>query len=497
MIPQSIEILQEIERNFPVEKWKINGLHIWPLIRIDLGFVIYYQRLGENIQRDNSSSNIILKRAIETLNGSFKVLKNIILDPKTKVGYKESDIIFLSDGVSYTSLNEEWYEKFCDPIKTQFEKRNKKTFLLEQRYNCFAPRFSEVKNIQSFIDLILFKSIVLKKQMIKDLENFDEFVNYIENLSKKHGFSISFLKNLEKRILKIESLITFFEATLKKIKPSLGFVVCYYSDTTMAFIAACKLLNIKVVDIQHGVQTGDHPAYSFWGKIPQEGFDLLPNYFWCWGKTEFSEFVKWKTPNHLPLKGGNPFLNIWLNQDSEIGKVYDRKLEFIEKDNKPIILLTLQFSIEQINLIKHIIDVIRQTQEEFNWWIRLHPSLISQQKDFEAYFFSNKINIYQLGIPSKLPLYSLLRKANAHITHSSSTVIEAANFGIKSIITSPLGVELFQNIIQQKMAVGVYEKENIIVEIKNIINQLRQPTKDLFFTSEETNLTINDLLILK
>ena len=128
MIPQSIEILQEIEQKFPVERWKINGLYIWPIIRIDLGFVIYYQRLGENIQRDNSSSNTILKRAIGSLKGSLKVLKNTLLDKNTMSNYKESDIVFLSDGISYTTLNEEWYEKFCDPIKTQFEGKNQKTF---------------------------------------------------------------------------------------------------------------------------------------------------------------------------------------------------------------------------------------------------------------------------------------------------------------------------------------------------------------------------------
>ena len=39
-----------------------------------------------------------------------------------------------------------------------------------------------------------------------------------------------------------------------------------------------------------------------------------------------------------------------------------------------------------------------------------------------------------------------------HLTHSSSTVIEAAQFGLQSVLTSPYGAELFGPLIASGMA---------------------------------------------
>jgi hypothetical protein len=43
MIPKSVDVIKEIELKFPVETWKINDIYIWPIIRIEMGFIIYFQ----------------------------------------------------------------------------------------------------------------------------------------------------------------------------------------------------------------------------------------------------------------------------------------------------------------------------------------------------------------------------------------------------------------------------------------------------------------------
>jgi hypothetical protein len=49
----------------------------------------------------------------------------------------------------------------------------------------------------------------------------------------------------------------------------------------------------------------------------------------------------------------------------------------------------------------------------------------------------------EIATASVLPLYSLLRLADLHVTHSSSTVVEAAEFGVPSLVLSRYGLELF------------------------------------------------------
>jgi hypothetical protein len=48
-----------------------------------------------------------------------------------------------------------------------------------------------------------------------------------------------------------------------------------------------------------------------------------------------------------------------------------------------------------------------------------------------------------------LPLLSVLGAANLHVTHSSSTVIEAEQMGVSSLVWSRYGEELFVDEIQR------------------------------------------------
>ena len=73
----------------------------------------------------------------------------------------------------------------------------------------------------------------------------------------------------------------------------------------MGLIAASRLFGITSVDIQHGKQGKYQPMYSGW-LIPETGYQLLPDYFWCWGKKS-SDHILSSSPKrntHIPLIGG-------------------------------------------------------------------------------------------------------------------------------------------------------------------------------------------------
>ena len=59
----------------------------------------------------------------------------------------------------------------------------------------------------------------------------------------------------------------------------------------MSLIRACKILNIKSVDVQHGHQC-KHPMYLYWLQIPITGYDLLPDYYWVWSNFATKELHK-------------------------------------------------------------------------------------------------------------------------------------------------------------------------------------------------------------
>ena len=62
------------------------------------------------------------------------------------------------------------------------------------------------------------------------------------------------------------------------------FLNCWFSPELMAVIHEAKNRNIKTIDVQHGIQGKFHPMYSYWVKIKNYNYKLVPDKFWCWDK---------------------------------------------------------------------------------------------------------------------------------------------------------------------------------------------------------------------
>ena len=41
-----IDIINQVEDVFPVDEWKVNGIHVWPVIRIQLKYQLFQHHLG-------------------------------------------------------------------------------------------------------------------------------------------------------------------------------------------------------------------------------------------------------------------------------------------------------------------------------------------------------------------------------------------------------------------------------------------------------------------
>lgn len=107
--------------------------------------------------------------------------------------------------------------------------------------------------------------------------------------------------------------------------------------------------------------------------------------------------------------------------------------------SKPKILVTLSWDVSNEKSIGATLKVMNETQNRFEWLIRLHPSMLSEKQVVLNMLAAHNISRYELEVTSELPLYAVLSHSDLHITHSSSTVIEASYFGVKSIITSEYG----------------------------------------------------------
>lgn len=467
-ITDIVNFLNEIEKKWEVDKWTIDKVHIWPLIRMDLFFSLMYTYLGYDRGIDKVKISGKIQLAFNVLKGLSKFFYSKISDFKNNDTLnKKVNAVFLGDGISFAKIENKWFDKFCDPFINYFNEKKIISLRLDTLHNYHIPRFYPSVFIQPFIDFSIIKSLFFKKKNKSNNEHLpglSEFLLFLK--SKNFKVPTPDIQNVKAKALKIRGLAEFYKKILKKTKPGIGLTVSYYGDYPMAFNLACREFGIPSVDIQHGGEGDLHAAYGRWNKIPLTGYELLPTIFWCWSEAEAAIIKKWnyKVENwHKVMVGGNLLLEMWKNDSFDFINNYEKKILNIKKENNnPNILLTLGFDISTEENLKNTFEAIKKSQKQLNWWIRLHPSMLNKKEIIKKTLLNKEIHNFEMDIVTEVPLYSLLKHVDAHVTYISTTVVEAQQFNVPSVITSNYGADFFPDQIASGWSVKACASNEII-----------------------------------
>ena len=273
-----------------------------------------------------------------------------------------------------------------------------------------------------------------------------------------HGYAASALRRSKALSdgSRLHVLAQAYQRRLETAAPRLAFVVSFYSLEGMAFVFACRRLGIPVVDLQHGVQGELHPAYAGWAPPPTgDRHVLLPDWFWVWSAWEADVIAQWSAGSgHSAVVGGNPWMSIW--QPGSLWPGVKQALEGAAalRDRalgKPSVLITLQFGLDPSEQIEPLAKLIREAGSRLAVWVRLHPAMLERREEIRA-----RLSVegqFELDACTDLPLQAVLSVSDVHLTHSSTAVIEAAQFGVRSVLTSPYGAELFASLLESGTAV--------------------------------------------
>lgn len=464
-----MDFLNSVEDSLPVNQWKWDGIDVWPLFRV----LVYFQ----NIQREESPQAdskfySCYKKAKSACSSLVSYYKASFVDRK-KCDYCEGkrDIVFITDALSRVKANRFWYLRVYDPIAKAFKAGNLSLLCLEftRGGEYRLPRYSPSRLIDKDLLMIRWTSSIFKTVCLDD--SFPYFLEQINLLTKKNGEGLKFpsKERLYLLLRYIRNLAEFYKKIFLKITPSVGMVTCYYGLIGMAFILACNEFGIPSIDIQHGVQGDLHVGYGRWNAVSDDGYNLLPDFFWCWSDDEAHNIYSWSGDNskrHKPIVGGNLFL-----EQVQRGEIFFEEEENLKKEiNKSFfkkhILVTLQ-PINYIETLNKLSNCIRNSPKEWMWWIRLHPGMLFKKGDVMR-FLEKKVNSFKninIAKATDLPLYLLLKYMDVHITSSSSSVIEAEEFGVQSIIIDQLGASYYKKQIERQKA--IYRRDD-----KSIINAL-------------------------
>ena len=472
--------LAEIEDRFPVARWHIAGVPIWPLLRLRWFFAEWARHYAAASGAAPASAGAHVRRIAAGALAQARAAREDVA--ATDHGARRRDIVFLSDGLSFGLLGGAWVERFCDPLIAIARQRGLTSALWTPSRLHQRPRLTPSCFVQAGIDRAnlagaLRAKLAPRPAHLPERERVEAWLG-----RAGHGHDALRVGCIESDGCRLRSVADHFRRALDVARPSLAFVVSYYGLEGMAFVLACREAGILVVDLQHGVQGDMHPAYARWPRPDAGVHALLPDRFWVWSSWEEDVVAQWsKGTRHAPIVGGNPWLEVWRDGSGWPGVAAASEAASglrQRADGRPVVLTTLQYGLDPAEQMQPLAAVMRIAASRLVFWVRLHPAMLERREEIRGLL--EAAGPFELDLPSDLPLQALLPRADVHLTHSSSTVIEAAQFGIHSVLTTDYGRELFGPLLASGDAtVAVGGAQVLVDELDRSIAQRRGRSRDM------------------
>lgn len=460
---KSFQILDLIENKLDLSAFKIQGIDVWPFIRVRF-LIMYFAQIEGKLKDESYFNRLFTKFKLVALNKNllFSFFKSIFIKFNFNKLNKKKHLILTDVSSKRFLFNDSWYDIYTDPFLDDLLGNRDDFCILEtdNRYIGSKINFRPSIYIQPYIIKIFLISFFKKNPKISHdfLKNYNIYSDLLHDF-KLDKFKLS-LNEIRKEFTFIKNLSLFYSKIIDKVKPDLISMIQYSGYHGSALCYSANKLNISSLDIQHGVQGDLHPTYHF-TNFPKAGYNVLPKKFLVWSNHEKDILDKSFENRNSVIISGNLLLNKFKSQ-TNLSKKFDKifKNKFNLVLSKKFILISLVWGEGFPDLIK---DLITKSSNDYFFLIRIHPSThkLEYKKLFKELSQINKQN-YEYLYSTKLPLHTILRNVNFHVTSVSSVVIEAAEFNVKSIVFSTRGQNYYQYLIDKNKVFYLNNAKSII-----------------------------------
>ena len=430
-------IILEVERLFPVSQWSVNGIHIWPNIR----FQLYFDLLNASDHSLNSTTNKVQGSSrLKHLYGKISAIFSYFL---FCLKHLKIDILFMGLKMHRVKYKKSDYQRFFDPIVEAYPGIQPLHFELDHIEQPFFTNqtTSLIPILEGFKTWRKLSRSFLKPEISINQIDLPEFARF-ENYVKKQQWGIFVSSTSEDMWLnwarRVSEKAVFFDFVFKRCKPRLLIMASYYGfENTAAAIVAARKLNILSIDFQHGPQSSTHMAYAKWKNLPKNGFNTMPDYYWCWDGISAAGINKWNL-TQAAFVGGNTWL-----QETVANKTYTPQ--------------TVLYSLQVLNksnvdyfFNENILSAIKQSQDI--WILRLHPRSEWVTRDLRQYIQSCGVpeNNYIIETASDAALVDSLLNAKVHLTNYSGVFLEARLLGVPNIVIDDSGKAMFESYLDSQ-----------------------------------------------
>jgi hypothetical protein len=454
-LKDNLEIINNLERTQDISEYRFKDFNYWPIMRS----LIYFRALTDSSSsqvkdEDNKKSEklkIIFLKVFNLINVVSRIRRESI--PYKRFAF------FLTSGHAHLGSTGNYKHDYVDDFADRFDIGDVNYFYVNDKI-LSSIRFENEKEWIDISSLYWTRTLFYRCKFLLSSHN--------KELSKEIG------KKEQRMIRNIHELSKIYEKVLKKSRPKLVFLICFYTLNSFAITLACHRLNIKVVEYQHGAQNDCHNMYTNWKRPPKEGYEIIPDYFWMWGDISRKRIENWasKTSKHVAFVGGNSSLLNAKNRRRVI------KEEIIKSDKK-IVLVSLQHE----KFLPHwFVDFCIDHKDEFSWVFRQHPR---NKLSKETLNVLASISDIPVDVATDTNKYDLLTISDIHITGFSSMAFEALFFNTPTIFVNENALNGYRKLIDDRSFYYASNREEMYEKLNAVQSCTFEDTVKYFAREED------------
>jgi hypothetical protein len=455
------EQFYKFEKEHKLFDLKIQNCYVWEPIRFKIWQQLLVQKKIINQPHDTINENSDQLIRIPWL---FKSLTshNPFFSSKT-------DILFVGHARRKKLGDNLWWDIYTDPIVDAIAK----SVLVLEKPHLGKHAIPAKTNLIKYLDLLQTIATILskifpiylfpsEKTLLAQISN-----HFIKTFKIKAGY-FDLAREVNQYFSKRKYSLIFYQQLFKQIQPKALVLTVYYCNQFL--IEAARLLNIPVIELQHGVISKYHIAYNYPKLNRLSSFvpDRILTFGDCW-----NELIKLPVLSSDIIATGYPFFEMQRKRYSNLSR-------------KKQVLFLSQGSIGR-DLAVFASHLVKKLPSEYKLIYKLHPG---EFKRNYPCLTDNNITI----IREEIPLYQLLAESEIQIGVNSTALFEGIGMGIKK--TGIVQLEGFEHMMSHLNDGTMTLLSNPADFEKLLLNQYRNENyEDLYFKKKAIQNIKNELSI--
>jgi hypothetical protein len=442
------DYLIEYEKDNPVEFWHYKDLDLWPILKImtslrarDLISELKkdgFRKRNDGLKKENS-----MKFILNHINRFFSALYFISFNWRRKAS---PFFLFASNGFRVED-NGQLVNPFFKPIIDYSKEHwNYDPFMFE--FDSISVGKEDKKvitdriiNVNHFIPIFR-----LLRAITPNFSGDDKFFHFIKEIKIRYPDFVDIQEYLLDTINRIYISSKVYSLLFKLYKPKYAICLTFYCNNMFAMILAAHRNGVKTIDLAHGYNSKKTCiVYSRHSKSTANGFSSLPDFFWVWDEHVKStrEQVYGLSVTHKLFVGGNPKIYYYQNSSNQIKEL-----------PKKVILLTLTTFFPDVR----VLETMKITNNEYDWWIRLHPSRKKQAMLLNNFLIENGISdSFNIEDANNKSIFEILKICSVHISYDSTAILDSVLFGNCPILLSKISEDSYPHFINSGKAIMAYD----------------------------------------